>query len=467
MLGGQLHLRQHREAHFGARQRRWRGPLLGSVLVFAVGAACFEPLAPTVLAPLGAPAVAPAAIVVPAAEVPVPAQPPITIPLTVPKPAVVQPAPTMVPLPTAVPMLSAVGQNVLNGIRGDLTARWLKNHAETALRSGPNDQSKTFTMLPQWSTLRVLESQQEWFLVQYGGDGATRQAGPGWVKVSDVGAIDPPTVWLNTNRATPLWGGADANAARSLDVPGAALMEVIGPDPVQGRRVHVRLPGDGRLVPPAQGWLDGDSLMRSGSPAFTLLPRAYPAVLAADVRLRVPYRTQLDGSEYESANCGPTTLGMALEAFGLDIGQLQLRNEVLVSEDFNPDDVDAGSFIWALARVAQSRGMRTYGLYESDGETLHRWSIDDVRSNVRAGRPVIAQVVYRGLPGREDSGYDGDHYVVITGLMGDDFLYNDPIGGAQAREAPGWDRLMTTAELRRAMRASDRPFAYTAFALSR
>ena len=99
----------------------------------------------------------------------------------------------------------------------------------------------------------------------------------------------------------------------------------------------------------------------------------------------MPYRTQLDGSDYESANCGPTTLGMALEAFGVDIAPPTLRNEVLESEDFNPDDVDAGSFIWALARVAQSRGLRTYGLYESDGETLHHWSVDEVRANVRAG----------------------------------------------------------------------------------
>ena len=110
-----------------------------------------------------------------------------------------------------------------------------------------------FTMLPQWSTLRVLEAQTDWLLVQYGGDGDTRQPGPGWVKVSDVGAIGPPRLWLNTNRATALWGGADQAAGRSLDVPGAALMEVIGPEPVQGRRVHVRLPGDGRQVPPGAG----------------------------------------------------------------------------------------------------------------------------------------------------------------------------------------------------------------------
>jgi hypothetical protein len=436
---------------------------LGSVLIAAIGVACFEPLAPTVLAPIGVAAVptAPAAV----APTALPVQP-LALPTAVPKPMPLV-APTLAPLPRVVPPPTAKTIDFVNTIRGDLSARWLKNHAETALRSGPDDQAQAFTMLPQWSTLRVLEARQDWLLVQYGGDGDTRQAGPGWVKTADVGAIGAPTVWLNTNRATPLWGSADAVAGRALDVPGAALMEVIGPEFVQGPRVHVRLPGDGRQVPPAQGWIDGDALERTRSPGFTQLPRAYPAILAADVRLRVPYRTQLDGSDFESANCGPTTLGMALEAFGVNVDPAVLRGEVLASEEFNPDDTDAGSFIWALARVAQGRGLKAYGLYESDGETLHRWSVDEVRANVRAGRPVIAQVVYRGLPGREESSYYEDHFVVITGLMGNDFIYNDPIGGAQAREAPGWDRLMTAAELQRAMHASDRPYAYTAFGVAK
>jgi hypothetical protein len=144
-----------------------------------------------------------------------------------------------------------------------------------------------------------------------------------------------------------------------------------------------------------------------------------------------------------------------------------LRGDVLVSGELDPDDDEAGTWIWALARVAERNGVRVHGLYEADGTTYHRWSIDEIRANVRAGRPVIAQVVYRGLPGREESSYYGDHYVIITGLIGDDFLYNDPIGGPDADEPPGWDRRMTAAQLRRAMRASDAPYAFTAFALGR
>jgi hypothetical protein len=463
MLGGQLHLRHQRPLK--ARGSRWRLPVVAGFVIAAVGGAFLEPLAPTVLAPSPAAVLAPAPVIAPVVE------PPQAVQALVPPAAASRAAPlvlpTVAPVPTVAPTLTASAQDLLNAIRGDLSARWLKNHAETALRSGPNEQSQTFTMLPQWSTLRVVESQPDWLLVRYGGDGATREPGPGWVKASDVGGVDPPSVWLNTTRTTALWGSAEATAGRALDVPSSALMEVIGPEVVRGTRVHVRLPGDGRQVPPAQGWVDGDNIARTRTPSATQLPRAYPAILAADVRIKVPYRTQLDGSDYAGANCGPTTLGMALEAFGLSVAQPDLRYEVLNSEEFDPDDNDAGSFIWALERVAQRRGLRTFGLYEGDGETYHRWSIEDVRASVRAGRPVIAQVVYRGLPGREDAGYEGDHYVVITGLMGEDFIYNDPIGGPEAREAPGWDRIMTAAELRRAMRASDRPFAYTAFSLGR
>jgi hypothetical protein len=161
-------------------------------------------------------------------------------------------------------------------------------------------------------------------------------------------------------------------------------------------------------------------------------------------------------------------LGMALESFGLDLAPPDLRGQVLNREDMDPGDTEAGSFIWALAQVAQSHGLQTHGLYDdADGAELHHWNLDEIRASVRGGRPVIVQVVYRGLPGREASGYYGDHYIIVTGLMGDQFLYNDPIGGQVAHEAPGYDRLISPSELERAMHASDTGYAYTAFGVSK
>jgi hypothetical protein len=273
-------------------------------------------------------------------------------------------------------------------------------------------------------------------------------------------------VWLRTAKGGTLWSAPDAAGKRNLDVPSSTLMEVIGSDYLHGTRVHVRLPGNGRNVPPSEGWLDGDAIARAATPSWLDLPWAYPDDLHAEVRIRVPYRTQLDGSDYAGANCGPTVLAMALETFGVDMAPLNLRRQVLSQENFDPEDSDAGSFIWALADVAQSLGLRSHGLYEDNGG-LHRWTPDEVRASLRRGQPVIAQVVYRALPGRGDSTYYADHYVILTGLLGDNFLYNDPIGGPEAREAPGYDRVMSAAQLQRAMRASDTSYAFAAFAVSR
>jgi hypothetical protein len=361
--------------------------------------------------------------------------------------------------------LTARGQSTLDSIRADRTAHWVRNHTETPLLSGPSDDASVFTRLPQWSLLRQTDSRPDWLMVQYSGDGDTRQPGPGWVRSSDVGAVDAPTIWLSAASSGTLWSAADASGARLLDVPPSTLMELIDTD-MRGPRIHVRLPGNGRSVPPDEGWVDGETIARAATPSLRDLPRAYPEDLKADVRVNVPYRSQLDGSEYATANCGPTVLGMALESFGVNLPPPDLRGQVLNSENFDANDTDAGSYIWALAEVAQSDGVQPHGLYDADGG-LHHWSVEDIRTSLHNKQPVILQVIYRGLPGREDSGYYGDHYIIITGLLGDEFLYNDPIGGAEAHEFPGYDRLLTADQLQHAMRASDTPYAFAGFALSR
>ncbi|HEY1296076.1 MAG TPA: C39 family peptidase [Chloroflexota bacterium] len=465
-----MRLRDRREVHARRPSGRWRFAATGGILTLMIGAACLAPLAPSALSPRasGADNAAAAAAVVPTPAPAGGAGSQATLPRAtsiVSRPTST-PAPTLVPTPVVVPTLTTSGVSVLDSIRLDRSAQWVRNTSETPLRSGPNLNASVFTTLPQWSLLKQIGSQPDWLMVQYSGDGETREAGPGWVKASDVGGVDAPTVWLRTSRAGALWSTSDASGKHLLDLPSGALMEVASTDYLQGTRVHVRLPGDGRSVPPSEGWIDGDSIARAASPSLRDLPWAYPQDLRADVRLNVPYRTQLDGSDFASANCGPTVLGMALESFGFNEPAPDLRGQVLNTENFSAEDIDAGSYIWALADVARAYGLQAHGLYDGDG-TLHHWSTDEIRASVRGGQPVIVQVVYRGLPGREESQYYGDHYVIITGLLGDQFLYNDPIGGRVANESPGYDRVMTSAELQRAMRASDTPYAFSAFGLSR
>lgn len=462
MLGGSIRLRERRAVRAGRRPRRWRLPVSGGAFVLVIGAACWAPLAPTVLAP-GSSGDAPDPVSV-VGRISGPTVLGVAIAPSV--PVLPTPVPTAVPTPVVVPTLSASGRAVLDGISADRNAQWVKNHTETALRSGPSDDAQQFTMLPQWSLLKQVESRPDWLMVQYGGDGDTRQPGPGWVRARDVGGVDAPTVWLRTGLPGTIWTAPDTSARRVADVPRGTLMEVVGPDFIQATRVHVRSPGDGRSAPPSEGWIDGDAIARTAAPGLSELPWAYPEDLRADVRLRVPYRTQLDGSDYAGANCGPTVLGMALESLGVNLPPPDVRGDVLNSENFDPTDTDAGSFIWALADVAQSRGIHAQGLYAADG-ALHHWTTDEIRASLNHGQPVIVQVVYRGLPGRSDSGYYGDHYIIVTGLLGDKFLYNDPIGGAEAHEAPGYDRIMSTAQLEHAMHASDTTYAFSAFSVSR
>jgi uncharacterized protein YvpB len=173
----------------------------------------------------------------------------------------------------------------------------------------------------------------------------------------------------------------------------------------------------------------------------------------------VPYRSQLDRTPWAGANCGPTALGMGLESLGINVSSTELRRQVLNSQGIWGNNV--GTLMDALARVAASHGARPIGLY--DGNQIARWSLEDVREQLRAGRPVIVQVRFRALPGRAGVRYYNDHYIILTGLSGTSFVYHDPLDS----DGPGANRVMTAAQLESAMNASDRRYAYAAFALTR
>ncbi len=357
------------------------------------------------------------------------------------------------------------GDAVIASLRTEMGTTWLKNHRATALRSGPEDRATVFTVLPQWTELKVLQTRGSWIQVWVDGDENGRKPGPGWVPAGDVGAVSAPTPWLTSTRAMTLWK-LGAGDARALDLPAGTRMEVLVPDWLSGKRLHVRLPGNGGSVPPSEGWIDAADATRATTPSAAQLPDAYPQVTKADVRLPLQYRTQLDGSSYAEANCGPTSLGMAMSVFGIAQPLGDLRQQVMVAQGMSPDNEDDGSYVWALARVAESYGLRAVDVYEPDGQTLHRWTVNEVRQQVKQRRPVILQARYRALPGHEDIAYYGDHFIVVTGVVGDSFLYNDPIPSSGSKAKPGWDRIMSAQRLARAMNASDQEYAFSGFAVA-
>src|SRR5581483_121895 len=114
-------------------------------------------------------------------------------------------------------------------------------------------------------------------------------------------------------------------------------------------------------------------------------------------------------------------------------------------------DTEQGTSLYVLGRIAREAGLNIFGVGGSGN--LQGWTIDAVREQVRAGHPVITLTKYRRLPGHFGSVTDFDHYIVIDGLAGDDFVYND---AAYSTEY-GQNLLISPAELERAWADSSNP----------
>jgi hypothetical protein len=120
-------------------------------------------------------------------------------------------------------------------------------------------------------------------------------------------------------------------------------------------------------------------------------------------------------------------------------------------------DPFGGTTLESLRAVAEAYGLQGLDLHENG--RYKKWTLDDVRTHLRAGHPVIPQLRYRMMPGREWVWVGYDHYVVITGMVGDDFVINDPIGINGHGE-----RVISGQQLLRAWMNSDFPGAAVAIA---
>lgn len=263
--------------------------------------------------------------------------------------------------------------------------------------------------------------------------------------------------WVRADAPTTLY--KDPSAAKTLhQLPAGTRLERL--EGFNQGRIQVRDPGDGTTRQAMTGWVNALDLGVGRAPAAWELPLSYPAATAMDIaQVFAPYRTQLDGSPYAEANCGPATIGMALAAYGVQVSSAQLRTEALAEQRMWGNSI--GTLITALSRVVEARGLRTFGLYDSNGD-VDRWTTDDIAGQIAAGRVVMAQVRYRSLPGRGGAAYYGDHYILLTGVVPGGFLYNDSIN----HDGAGWDRLITPERLYSAMNASDSRYAYAAFAVA-
>lgn len=147
-------------------------------------------------------------------------------------------------------------------------------------------------------------------------------------------------------------------------------------------------------------------------------PSLAPAILPA------PYFNQFDGTIWGPSNCGPTTLAMALGALGVKGNVMDLRT--LADQQMGVHDPNNGTSWESLAFAAGRSGVSTAGLYKSDGKSYRTWTIDDLKSELNQGRPVMLLVRYWDLPDHLGSTFAGDHYIVALGLDANgNLIYND------------------------------------------
>jgi hypothetical protein len=179
--------------------------------------------------------------------------------------------------------------------------------------------------------------------------------------------------------------------------------------------------------------------------------------------LDVPYRNQLDGSAYALANCGPTSLAMALAYYGMDASPWELRVRAMKAQHSWITDEGGysdryGVFIYNLAAVAQQMGVHADGLWDREGARInqqHRWQASELRREVVRDHPVIVEVEYRLLPAHAGSSALDDHFIIVHGTVGSDFVYSDPLGFADR----GPDERISEEDLMAAMAGSAAPRA--------
>jgi hypothetical protein len=342
------------------------------------------------------------------------------------------------------------------------TSFWSKTKRETAIWSGWDNNAKEFAKIAADLTLQVLEYRGPRALVYFSGDNKGHKPGEVWVDRADLTDLPWPR-WARAKRSTVLRSSPELGAEELLVLQRGNYIETTGE--IQGRWTQAFFLIDRRPGEWAVGWIDGLDLMlprgEQSEISKYMLTRTALMTSAPEVWLKVPYRSQLDGSSYAAANCGPTSVAMALDALDKRDTLDNLRSAALQLQDIRSCD-DCGTYIQHLAKVAEMRGATTYNLRD-DPQSFHRWTLDEIRQQLRQDRVVIPQVKFHLLPGRTKSGYYGDHYIVLVGLAGNNFIYNDPVDS----DGRGYGRLISAEVLEQAMSGATGDFSRAAFAVGR
>jgi len=175
-------------------------------------------------------------------------------------------------------------------------------------------------------------------------------------------------------------------------------------------------------------------------------------------RLVVPFRTQKDGSRWQTSNCGPATLGMLLDGFGIgDQPTDDLRTQAHIYQ--GTLGMRTGTGLDHVAHVGEDLGVKAHGLYTSEG-SFRTWAIGDVVAELRQGRPVMPLVRLYLVPGYEGLAPRWGHYILLTGIGPEGFYFSDSL---KTDPAAGTSGVISERQLTSAMAASHIPGQAVAF----
>ena len=176
-------------------------------------------------------------------------------------------------------------------------------------------------------------------------------------------------------------------------------------------------------------------------------------------RLVLPFRTQKDGSRWQSSNCGPAALGMILDGFGvMDQATDDLRFRAHTYQ--GTVGMRTGTGLEHVAHVAEDLGVGTRGLYGPDGSYRH-WETGDIVEELRQGHPVMPLVRLYLVPGWENMLPRWGHYILLTGIAPDGFYFSDPL---KTDPTAGTQGVISARQLAQAMDTSHIPSQAVAFA---
>ena len=188
------------------------------------------------------------------------------------------------------------------------------------------------------------------------------------------------------------------------------------------------------------GMLSGGGFDDAPAPPTTV------TIAAGAVSIAVPYRSQEDPDARRYRNdCGAVCIGMLMDWQGA----AHIANDVLSAETALSQH-DSGLACWQVAALGRKNGVNM--------QTTSTLTLDTVKAELDAGRPLIALISYAYIKARQNQADGAGHFVVVRGYDAEHVYINDP-DFYGSRRADGDNLAVPIAEFEAALKYS--PFRYS------